>query len=301
MAFLQQPSVLILLFIIGIIVKYFQILPKDTARQINKFILNVPLPALVLVKIPFLEMSKEVVFPIASAWIVFLGSVIFAYFICKYFKYDKKTMACIILSCGLGNTSFVGYPVLEYFYGGESIRYAILVDQPGSFLLLSTFGILIATSFSSNGFNWKSILLRLIKFPPFLIFIFALFVPKQFISGFTFDALTFLGAWMIPLAILSLGMQFKFNLKEIPWKKLNIGLSYKLIIAPLFIYILYVVILGKEGQIFTVSVMESAMPPMITSSLLAHEYDLDADLANAFPTIGILCSIPTLLLWKFIL
>lgn len=301
MSILQQPYVLFSLFILGVFVKYFQLVPKNTARHINRFILNVPLPALVLTKIPFLEINREVIFPIASAWIVFFGSIVFAYFVSKRFNYDKKTMACLILSCGLGNTSFVGYPFLEYFYGGESIRYAILVDQPGSFLILSTFGILIATSFTSSGFKWTSTVLRLIKFPPFLIFIFALFVPKHFISGFTSDALSFLGAWMIPLAILSLGMQFKLTLKEIPWQKLNIGLLYKLIIAPLIIYVLYILILRKEGQIYTVSVMENAMPPMITSSLLAYEYDLDAELANALPTIGIILSIPVLFVWKMIL
>jgi len=301
MNLLQQPYILLLVFIVGIVSQFFRSLPKDIHKKINKFILFLPLPALVLSKIPFLEITHEVVFPIASAWIIFFGSAIFAYIFCRIFNYDKKTMACMILCCGLGNTSFVGYPFLKYFYGEESIKYAIFVDQPGSFLILSTFGILVATYFSAADFSAKSIVIRLLKFPPFVVFIIALFIPKDFIKGTTFDILDFIGKVMIPLAIFSLGLQFKLSLKVVPWKKLLAGTFYKLLLAPFIIYVFFYFILHKSGELYTISILECAMPSMITSSLLAAEYDLDSELANAMPTFGILFAIPTLLFWRWIL
>lgn len=301
MNFLQQPYILLLLFIIGIIAQYVEFLPNELHRKINQFILFIPLPAIVLTKIPFIEITHEVIFPIASAWIIFFVSALFAYVFCRIFNYDKKTMACLILCCGLGNTSFVGYPILKYFYGEQSLQYAIFVDQPGSFLILSTFGVFVATYFSASSFNAKEIGLRLLKFPPFLAFIIALFIPANFIAGTTFDVLDFLGKFMVPLAILSLGLQFKLSLKEIEWKKLSAGLFYKLMLAPFIIYILFYLILHKHGELYSISILECAMPPMITSSILATEYGLDEKLANSLPTIGILFSIPTLLFWKWIL
>ena len=301
MNLLQQPSILLFLFILGIIAQYFSFLPKDGYRSINKFILYVPLPAIVLTKIPFLEITHEVIFPIASAWIIFFASAVFAYIFCRIMKYDKKTMACLILCCGLGNTSFVGYPILKYFYGEQSLQYAIFVDQPGSFLILSTFGILVATYFSASSLDTKQIGLRLIKFPPFLIFILALFLQKELITGNTFYILDVFGKFMVPLAILSLGLQFKLSLKEIEWKKLSAGLFYKLLLAPFIVYVLFHFVLHKQGELYTVSVLECAMPPMITSSILAIEYNLDEKLANALPTLGILFSVPTLLFWKWLL
>jgi predicted permease len=301
MNLLQQPSILLFLFILGIIAQYFSFLPKDGYRSINKFILYVPLPAIVLTKIPFLEITHEVIFPIASAWIIFFASAVFAYIFCRIMKYDKKTMACLILCCGLGNTSFVGYPILKYFYGEQSLQYAIFVDQPGSFLILSTFGILVATYFSASSLDTKQIGLRLIKFPPFLIFILALFLQKELITGNTFYILDLLGKFMVPLAILSLGLQFKLSLKEIEWKKLSAGLFYKLLLAPFLVYVLFQFVLHKQGELYTISVLECAMPPMITSSILAIEYNLDEKLANALPTLGILFSVPTLLFWKWLL
>jgi predicted permease len=216
-------------------------------------------------------------------------------------KYDKKTMACLILCCGLGNTSFVGYPILKYFYGEQSLQYAIFVDQPGSFLILSTFGILVATYFSASSLDTKQMGLRLIKFPPFLIFILALFLQKELITGNTFYILDLLGKFMVPLAILSLGLQFKLSLKEIEWKKLSAGLFYKLLLAPFIVFVLFYYVFDKQGELYTVSVLECAMPPMITSSILAIEYNLDEKLANALPTLGILFSVPTLLFWKWLL
>ena len=301
MNLLQQPSILLFLFILGIIAQYFSFLPKDGYRSINKFILYVPLPAIVLTKIPFLEITHEVIFPIASAWIIFFASAVFAYIFCRIMKYDKKTMACLILCCGLGNTSFVGYPILKYFYGEQSLQYAIFVDQPGSFLILSTFGILVATYFSASSLDTKQMGLRLIKFPPFLIFILALFLQKELITGNTFYILDVFGKFMVPLAILSLGLQFKLSLKEIEWKKLSAGLFYKLLLAPFIVFVLFYYAFDKQGELYTVSVLECAMPPMITSSILAIEYNLDEKLANALPTLGILFSVPTLLFWKWVM
>ncbi|MDB5227728.1 MAG: Membrane transport protein [Bacteroidota bacterium] len=299
---MQHPeTLLILLFFLGIVAQFFSFVPKDLYHKINKFIIFVPLPAITLSKIPHLPITPSVMFPIASAWIIFIVSIAYAFLVSKIFKFERKTTACFILCCGLGNTSFVGYPLLKYLYGEQSIQYAIFVDQPGSFLILSTFGILTAAYFSSSEYNYKQMAERLFKFPPFLVFILALFIPAHFIEGKTLWTLDLIGKCMVPLAMLSLGLQFKRNIKDIEWKKFFTGIFYKLILAPLLIFILVFIFLHKRGEMYTITVMECAMPPMITSSILATEYELDENLAAYLPTFGLLLSIPTLFLWKWIL
>jgi predicted permease len=54
---------------------------------------------------------------------------------------------CLILTAGLGNTSFLGFPIIEALYGQEGMKTAILVDQPGTFVVLSTLGIIVATMY----------------------------------------------------------------------------------------------------------------------------------------------------------
>lgn len=298
---MNHPILLFGLFLLGITAQFFSFIPKDLFRKINKFIIFVPLPAITLSKIPHLNITQEVIYPIASAWIIFFMSILYAFAAGKFLKWDKKTIACIILCCGLGNTSFVGFPILSYFYGEQSIRYAIFVDQPGSFLIMSTLGVLIAAYFSSSDYTQKDIIKRLLKFPPFLVFIVALFIHENYIEGNILNILEPTGMLMIPLAMLSLGLQFKWHLKEIAWRNFFAGIFYKLILAPLVIFVLFFLILDKRTELHTISVLECAMPPMITSSIMATEYELDEKLANALPTLGILFSIPTLFFWKWIL
>ena len=298
---MNHPILLFGLFLLGIAAQFFSFIPKGLFRKINKFIIFVPLPAITLSKIPHLNITQEVIYPIASAWIIFFMSILYAFAAGKFLKWDKKTIACIILCCGLGNTSFVGFPILSYFYGEQSIRYAIFVDQPGSFLIMSTLGVLIAAYFSSSDYTQKDIIKRLLKFPPFLVFIVALFIPENYIEGNILNILEPTGMLMIPLAMLSLGLQFKWHLKEIAWRNFFAGIFYKLILAPLVIFVLFFLILDKRTELHTISVLECAMPPMITSSIMATEYELDEKLANALPTLGILFSIPTLFFWKWIL
>jgi predicted permease len=49
---------------------------------------------------------------------------------------------------------FFWFSIIEALYGEEGLKTAILVDQPGSFVVLSTLGILVATIYSSG--NWFS-------------------------------------------------------------------------------------------------------------------------------------------------
>ena len=298
---MNQPVFLFILFLLGIAGRFLSFLPKDLYKKINKFIIYLPLPAITLAKIPHLQITQEVLFPIASAWIIFFISIAYALITAKLFGFKKETIACIILACGLGNTSFVGYPILSYLYGQQSIQYAIFVDQPGSFFLMSTFGVLIAVLFSSGNFDGKTILKKLFSFPPFIIFIISLFIPATWVENNTLDVLTFTGSFMVPLALLSLGLQFQLKLKEIEWKSFFTGIAYKLVFAPLIIYLLFYILLKKQGEIYVVSVMECAMPPMITSSIIASEYGLDEKLAGILPTMGILFSIPTLYFWHGLL
>lgn len=301
MDILHRPVSLLLFFLLGISWQFAFPDKRFIYKKINRFILYISLPAIVLSKIPFIALNKTVLIPVGAAWLLFLGCIIFAYLMKRFLGYSNRTFACIVLCCGLGNTSFVGYPVLTYLYGAESLQYAIFVDQPGSFLIMSTLGIFMATYFSSGKLNWTKISKQLLTFPPFLVFIFSLFVPAKLLQAPILQVLNFIGGWMVPLALLSLGMQFQFKISHIPVKPFFTGIIYKLILGPLLIYILIFFVLKKHGMMAEVSVLECAMPPMITSSILAGNFGLDEELAAVFPTMGILISIITLSIWTLIL
>jgi len=197
----------------------------------------------------------------------------------------------------------LGFPIIEALYGQEALKTAILVDQPGSFVVLSTLGILTAILYSSGSSSGVHIVKKIIFFPPFITFVVACLMN---IFNFDFqDMIQFLlqkiGSAMTPLAMLSVGLQLHFDRKSQHWKFLGLGLLFKLILTPAMFYLLYVVVLNQQSQIIQVSIMESAMAPMITASILASSYGLKPKLSSMMIGFGIPISFITLIFWYFVL
>jgi predicted permease len=78
-------------------------------------------------------------------------------------------------------------------------------------------------------------------------------------------------------------------------------LSYRLLLAPAFIWGLYAFFMPTSSLVFKVTVLESVMAPMITGSLLAMEFGLQPKLAALLAGLGIPLSGLTLLIWHFLL
>jgi predicted permease len=236
------------------------------------------------------------------AWIGFIVSYLLFSFLGKKFGWSKKLIGCLIITAGLGNTSFLGFPIIQALYGEEGMKTAILVDQPGSFVVLSTLGILVATLFSSGSPNGFHIAKKILFFPPFITFILACVMN---ILDFDFHeyvefVLQKIGSTMTPLAMLSVGLQLRFDRKSQHWKFLGLGLLYKLVITPAMFYLLYVVLLQQHTKSIQVAIMESAMAPMITACILASSHGLKPRLSSMMIGFGIPISFVTLLFWYFI-
>ena len=198
---------------------------------------------------------------------------------------------------GLGNTSFFGLPMVEAYYGEAGLSTAIVADQLGSFLTLSVLGITVAGLYSSGRPTATEIALRILRFPPFiaLVIAFAL-IPFEYAPWFS-ALLKRLGDTLAPLALLSVGLQLRLGHVAEHGRNLALGLGFKLILAPLAIYLLYVQLFGAQGQAIQVTLFEAAMPPMITAAIVASEHELDPDLANLMVAVGLLVSFVTLYGW----
>ncbi len=288
---------------LGIVFQRVKDFPANAHLSLNNFIIYVSLPALTLVQIPQITLTSKLWMPVATAWIVFIAAAIFFKLLQKQFGFNNATLGCLILTCGLFNSSFIGYPVMKALYGEEGLQLAIMVDQPGSFLVLSTLGIGVAAYFSSGVPDAKIIFRKIFSFPPlwgfilaFMMRVFGIVYPQP-IEG----ALKILADTMIPLALISVGMNIKFNIKEALPKGLFAGLFYKLLMAPAILFVLYVIILKATGLEAKVSVMEAAMAPMITGAIVASKYGLRPALASLLVGIGIPLSFLTLCLWYFLL
>jgi len=294
---------LLLCLFIGIGLQYVKVFPKNGYVALNQFVIYVALPALVFNYIPKIEINSSLLFPLGIAWLGFILSFIFFYFIGKRLGWSNKLIGCLILTAGLGNTSFVGFPIINALYGNEGLETAIIVDQPGTFVVLTTFGIITATFFSRGKPSLKLIVSKMVLFPPFIATVFA-FILNILKMDFPIELQSVfqqLGSTITPIALVAVGLQLTIDRDSKHWGFLSLGLFFKLMITPAFFYVFYKIILHGKGLVIDVSIIESGMAPMITGAILASNYGLKPKLSTMMIGIGIPMSFITLAFWYWIL
>ncbi|WP_337967026.1 AEC family transporter [uncultured Flavobacterium sp.] len=296
--------ILIFFFLtLGLVLQRVKRFPTNIYKILNKIVIYICLPAITLYHIPKIKWSNELLFPIASGWICFILAFVFFHFLGRKFGWSNKLIGCLILTAGLSNSSFLGYPIIEALFGKKGLETAVLVDQPGTFVVVSTLGVFVAAFYSKGSPNAISIIKKVLLFPPFLTFVVACLMN---ISDYQFNIdiqafLLKLGSLVTPLALLSVGLQLQFDRRSQHWKFLRLGLFFKLILSPLVIFVLYVFIFNQHSEAIKVTLMEVAMAPMITGAILASTYGLKPRLSSMMIGFGIPISFLTLAVWYLVL
>lgn len=288
--------------LLGIGLRRIKALAPDAHLSLNQLILHVPLPAVSLLTIPLLRWKLDLLALCLVSWLIFMLAYFLFNFLGARYQWDRRLIGCLILTAGLGNTSFVGFPVIEALFGTEALRYAVLVDKPGTFLIAATLGIWIASLYSTGRMRKRDLVRKVVLFPPFVAFVSAtlLGLAGWRAEGEVKTLLESLAAILTPLAMISVGLQLRWRDIGAEYKFLSIGLGFKLVLAPLVIYFLYQAI-GIQAKIFQVALMEAAMGPMITASIIAASHNLHPRLAGMMVGVGIPLSFVTLTIWYFLL
>jgi malate permease and related proteins len=281
-------------FLLGIILRRSGRLPDNAAATLNGFVVHISLPALTLAYVHDLDLNSRLILPALMPWIMFgLG--------CAFF-WLSATTGGLMLTGGLANTSFVGLPMIQSFYGAQYLGLGILIDQAGSYLVLSTLGILVASIYSSgHAVNSKTIIRRISLFVPFQAFVLALILIPFEYPAWLAELLKRLGGTLIPLALVSVGYQLRLSAVRGKVTALVTGLLFKLALAPILILVLFAGVFGAEGPVLRVTVFEAAMAPMIGASIVAIDHELDPPLITLMIGVGIPLSFLTLPAWWYLL
>lgn len=275
--------------------------PTATPAALNGFIIHISLPALTILHIHSLKIDLSLLLTAGMAWLLFGVAWLIFGGAGKLFKLDRETTGALILVAGLGNTSFVGLPMIETYYGKEFLGVGIIADQLGSFLALSTVGILAATLYSSGDVTPRQMARKVLMFPPFQALILALLLRPVPFPEWSTEILQKLGSTLTPLALVSVGFQLQFGGIRQVVMPLAAGLGYKLLLGPALIFLLYSTIIGATGSVIQVTIFEAAMPPMITAGIIAIDHGLRPQLVGMLVGIGIPLAFITLHLWHKLL
>jgi predicted permease len=292
-------------FILGIILRRSGRLPDNAAAALNGFVVHISLPALTLTYVHSLELRTNLILPALMPWLMFGIGCGFFWMVGKAAGLSRSTTGALTLTGGLANTSFVGLPMIETFYGREFLGIGILIDQLGSYFVLSTVGILVATLYSHDSLgrsvNAKAVVRKIALFVPFQAFVLALLLMPFEFPTWVDDLLKRLGATLVPIALVSVGYQLQLSYVRGKAFALTLGLAFKLVAGPALILLLFGVPLWSDWQVLSVTVFEAAMGPMIGASIVAMDHELDPPLVTLLVGVGIPVSFLTLPAWWYLL
>lgn len=295
---------IILLFaclLIGMVLRKSGRVPDNAHTAFNAFIIHVSLPALTLLQIHRIALAPNLVYSVAMPWLLFAIGAGFFWTLSKAMKFSAATTGALMLSGGLANTSFVGLPMIESFYGQNEMAIGILIDQLGTYLVLSTLGIAVASIYSAGANSAGDVIKRVFTFPPLLALLLALALMHVHYPQWLDEILRRLGYTLSPLALISVGLQLRLDQLRGNSSPLALGLSFKLLLAPLVLAILYGGLLRVTGDLVRVTLFEAAMGPQIGGAIVAIQHGLNPPLITLMVGVGITLSFLTLPAWWYAL
>ena len=279
--------ILIGLFVsLGILFRRIKAFPDDTAQTLNMFALYVSLPAVILLKAPGLSLTSETVVAAIVPWCMLLLSAALILLLAKRCNWSRPTTGVLMLVVPLGNTSFMGVPMVNAFFGEAGIPHLILYDQIGTMLIFATYGSAILAYYSGEKSGAKIMVRRALLFPPTLALVAGLLFRNMSYPEAMVDILQSLSGTLTPLVMTAIGFQLTLRLRPTTLGPLGTGLAIKLLIAPL-IALLGCRLFGIENLAADIAIFEAGMPPMVTASALAAAAGMGVELAVALAGLGI--------------
>ena len=270
------------IFSLAIILRRIGAVREKHVAMLVRYVLTVSLPCLTLMTIGALDL-RNAHFDIAIiAWAVMLAGAAAAYLAGKAMSLEGARLRVFMLVTTFPNTGFLGYPFAFALFGSTGLSYAVIYDQMGMFPIFVSLGFLIA--------GGRESLRHAVRFPPLIALLAALALngAGYTIAGPATQFLKAAGWTTLPLTIFIIG--YRVRLKALrDYKPLVWCLILRMLVLPAVLVAIFH-LLGKSGIPYQVTLMESAMPPALTTSILALQYRLDNDLAVACISVGTIIS-----------
>jgi hypothetical protein len=289
--------VIVMCLALGLLLQRLRRFPDNSATTLNLYVIYLALPALVLSEIPKLVLDREALLPVIATWLIMSFSALITWLTCRTLGWSRQVTGVLMLLVPLGNTSFVGFPLIDAFLGSEALPYAILYDHFGTFIALNTYGVLAAAWYSGTSTNRSGLVWNILSFPPVIALCLAFVTYPLDYPEWLSTAIARIAVTLVPVVMVAVGLQWTLRLDRAHLGPFCVGLGYKLLLIPAVV-LLALWSLGLEGLPARVVVLEAAMPAMISAGALAMAHNLAPRLASALVGYGLLISLLSVALWK---
>lgn len=294
---MHEISLIVTCLVLGIVLRWSGRLPDTATKAFGGWVINVALPATALRSVHDLKMDDGWWLAAATPWIGAILAILVIVPLCRAFGWSHRRAGALLLVGGWGNTSFVGLPMIAAFAGSQWLGLGIVIDLFGSYLALSTLGLAIAAVASAGHFDWRAVGKRIATFPPFFAILIAFATNDLPRPDWLDQLIEALAHTLTPIALAAVGYALRFDRISGRIGALGVGLGYRLLLAPLAIFLMYAA-LGRTGDpVAQVAMLEMAMPPMLGASIIALDHDLEPDLVALVIGVGVPLSMLTAWMW----
>ena len=282
-----------LLIMLGYGLKRLRVLHPAHVPILNGLVLNVTLPALVLLgllRAPAL--SPRLGLPVLALFLAEIAALGLVYGLGRVLRLPNQTLGATLLVGVFGNTGFIGYPLTLALFPRQ-FPTAILLDQFGMtlpmYLTAAIVGARLGGGDGSGGHG--AAIGRFFRSPIFLSAVLGLglhslpippalsHVPTlRDISAILMQCLGYLGQGTTPLVLLALGVALR---PGAAWKQpsaLLIACGTKLLFCPLLVWGLCRAF-GIGGEVRADTILQTAMPTAVVAAVLAGQNDMEGDFA----------------------
>lgn len=274
--------------------------PAGLADSLNWWSLNVALPSMVLELLPGLRWHAGLWFLVAAQWLGFAIAFAFFRWLGPRLGWTPGRTGAVTLMCGLSNTAFVGFPMIEALRGQPGLTLAVISDQLGCTPMMVMGGALTAAVYTGTSRpTVGDIARRMALFPAFwAVWIGLAMGALQLVwPTSVVMALHRLSQTLVPVVLFAIGIRLRLSLPRSERTAIALSLLWRLLLTPAATWLL-ARLLGVSGLVLTIAVLEMAMAPMFAAAMICNQRQLDPDLANSVVSIGLLLSFLTVPLWN---
>lgn len=287
----EKLLALALIFMLGALVQRRLELPESFYQSANGLVVRFTLPAMILssmdkaFSLETLQVSLQLLWIAACAF----GTVIAGLELWRRVsKLPPKTLGLYQYLILVGNTAFMGYPVLQAIYGSDGVFYASVFNLVHNVV---TFSYGVALFQRDAPIRWGKLLGNACLLSTLAGM--TLFLSPLRLPGFLQQALEWVGDITIPLCLLCVGARMGERLDLF---QMGTAVRISLVRTVLFPLALVPALwaLGCSGVTLLVPAILFATPVSLTAGAFAGRYGGDAALAGRAVVVSNLISVVTL-------
>lgn len=263
-------------------------LPGVVPLKLGQFLFWIGVPFSILAFLQQADLSASLWAAPLAAWVaILLGAGLSWVWLRLHPPLSPAAQGSFMLGAMVGNTGYLGYPIVLALVGMPYFGWAVFYDTLGSALGSYGLGVMLAAYFGGAAIDTRSgsarsispaqIGLALVRNPALWSFGVGLGLRNIRLPGGLEHGLTQVAWGVVALSLLLLGMRLS---QVSSWRYLrqaSVGLCIKMVIVPLILGV-SLPYLGIHGQPRLTIVLQSAMPPAFATLVLAEAYNLDRQL-----------------------